>query len=97
MYLNRRVFVMAIYLTPYDAVRGISTHKTGHSVCTNVECLVQLFIISITKTNLYNFDPLKPQLLYSKTGVYKVYIIFLISAQKHRLWVLVLTASARRF
>ena len=26
-----------------------------------------------------------------------VYIIFLISAQKHRLWVLVRTASSRRF
>ena len=34
-------------------------------------------------------------LLYNKTGVYKVYIIVLISAQKHRLWVLVRTASSR--
>ena len=25
----------------------------------------------ITKTRLYNFDPLKPRLLYSKTGVYR--------------------------
>ena len=40
--------------------------------------------------------PLNPT-LHSKTGVYRVYIIFLISAQKHRLWVLVRTASARRF
>ena len=44
----------------------------------------------IMKTYLYNFDPLKPNVyIYSKTGVYKVYIVFLISAQKHRLWVLV--------
>ena len=28
-------------------------------------------IFNITKTYLYNFDPLKIQLLYSKTGVYK--------------------------
>ena len=41
-------------------------------------CTVYSFI---TKTYLYNFDPLKP-LLYSKTGVTGVYIIFLISAQK---------------
>ena len=32
-----------------------------------------------------------------KLGFTGVYIIFLISAQKHRLWVLVRTASARRF
>ena len=36
-------------------------------------------------------------LLYSKTGVTGVYLIFLISAQKHRLWVLVGTASPRWF
>ena len=32
-------------------------------------------------------------LLYSKNGLYSVYIIFLISAQNDRLWVLVSTAS----
>ena len=36
--------------------------------------------------------PSKPS-LYSKTGVYKD----VISAQKHRLWVLVTDASMRRF
>ena len=46
----------------------------------------------ITKTYLYNFDPLK-SLLYSKTGVNWGIHYFLISAQKHRLWVLVRTAS----
>ena len=51
----------------------------------------------ITKTNLYNFDPLKPHFYIVKLGLTGVYIIFLISAQKHRLWVLVRTASARRF
>ena len=48
----------------------------------------------ITKTCLYNFDPLKPQFYIVKLGFTGVYIIFLISAQKHRLWVLVRTASA---
>ena len=51
----------------------------------------------ITKTCLYNFDPLKPHFYIVKPGFTGVYIILLISAQKHRLWVLVRTASARRF
>ena len=51
----------------------------------------------ITKTCLYNFDPLKPHFYIVKLGFTGVYIIFLISAQKHRLWVLVRTASPRRF
>ena len=49
------------------------------------------------KTCLYNFDSLKPQFYIVKLGFIGVYIIFLISAQKHRLWVLVRTASVRRF
>ena len=51
----------------------------------------------ITKTCLYNFDPLKPHCYMVKLGFRGVYIIFLISAQKHRLWVLVRTALSRRF
>ena len=51
----------------------------------------------ITKTYLYNFDPLKPHFYIVKLGFTGVYIIFVISAQKHRLWVLVRTASTRRF
>ena len=42
---------------------------------------------SVTKTYLYNFDPLEPHLYIVKLGFTGVYIIFLISAQKHRLWV----------
>ena len=48
------------------------------------------------KTYLYNFDPLEPHFYIVKLGFTGVNIIFLISAQKHRLWVLVRTASARR-
>ena len=51
----------------------------------------------ITKTCLHNFDPLKPHFYVVKLGLTGVFIIFLISAQKHRLWVSVRTASARRF
>ena len=35
----------------------------------------------ITKTCLYNFDPLKPHFYLVKLGFTGVYIIFLISAQ----------------
>ena len=42
---------------------------------------------------VYNFDPLKPHFYKVKLGFTGVYITFLISAQKHRLWVLVRTAS----
>ena len=38
--------------------------------------------LNITKTCLYNFDPLKPHSYIVKLGVLGVYIIFLISAQK---------------
>ena len=42
-----------------------------------------------TKTRLYNIDPLKPHFYIVKLGFTGVYITVLISAQKHRLWVLV--------
>ena len=45
----------------------------------------------ITKTCLYISDPLKPHFYIVKLGF--TGIIFLISVQKHRLWVLVRTAS----
>ena len=56
-----------------------------------------MFVFVITKTYLYNFDPFKPHFYTVKLGFTGVYIIFLISAQKHRLRVLVRTASSRRF
>ena len=40
-----------------------------------------LTLKSITKTCLYNFDPLKPHFYIVKLGFTGVYIIFLISAQ----------------
>ena len=54
----------------------------------------------ITKTCLYNFDPLKPHLYTVKlgfTGVYIIIFFFFYFYSKHRLWVLVRTASLRRF
>ena len=57
---------------------------------------IQSETLHITETRLYNFDPLKTHCYIVKLGFTGVYIIFLISAQKHRLWVLVRTASPRR-
>ena len=41
---------------------------------------VLLCDVYITKTRLYNFDPLKPNFYTVKLGYTGVYIIFLISA-----------------
>ena len=41
--------------------------------------------------------PLNPTFIYKKTGICRDIPIFFIFATKHRLWVLVRTASARRF
>ena len=51
------------------------------------------FGVNITKLYLYNFDPLKPRFYIVKLGFTWVYVIFLISAQKHGFWVLVRIAS----
>ena len=58
----------------------------------------QLLILFIHQENM-SVKCLLPQtpLLYTKTGVCRGIPIFLIFAPKHRLWVLVRTASARRF
>ena len=72
-----------------------SEKKTG----TGYVARNKAFILAnfITKTCPYNFDPRKPHFYIVKLGFTGVYIIFLISAQKHRLWVLVRTASSRKF
>ena len=59
--------------------------------------IIILSSADITKTCLYNVDPLQPHFYIAKLGFTGVYINFLISAQKHRLWELVRTASPRRF
>ena len=59
-----------------------------------VFCFFSIIIIFlITKTRLYSFDPLKPHFYIVKLGFIGVYIIFLISAKKHGLWVLVRTEA----
>ena len=68
-------------------------HVSSYILETDNICLSDNIIKSfIKKTRLYNFDPLQPHYYIVKLGFTGVYIIFLISAQKHRLWVLVRTA-----
>ena len=51
----------------------------------------------ITKTSLCNEDPLTPHFYIVKLGFTRVIHYFLIFAPKHRLWVLVRTATLRQF
>ena len=75
---------------------GLEPHKTNIPVSVNSPASVP-WKKFITKTCLYNIDPLKPHFYIVKLRFTGVCIIFLIPAQKHRLWVLVRTASSRRF
>ena len=45
-----------------------------------------VFSVHITKTCLYNFDPLKPHFYIVKLGFAGVQVIFLISAQNMDCW-----------
>ena len=78
-------FLCILYTVDYTGLSGNPSQTA---------CVPYFFI---TKTYLYNFDFLKPQFYIVKLGFTGVYIIFLISAQKHRLWVLFRSASARQF
>ena len=86
-----RMFFQVSYNCPIESVEG----KNNRHVTVLGSILKSLNLI--TKTCLYDFDPLKPHFYIVKLGFTGVYIIFLISAQKHILWVLVRTASSRRF
>ena len=55
------------------SIRFSGKNKKNISIC----CLLK----TITKTYLYNFDPLKPHFYIVKLGFTGVYIIFLTSAQ----------------
>ena len=65
-------------------------------ITVKINRFAKMIITSASRKHTYNFDPLKPHFYIEKLGFTGVYIIFLISAQKHRLWVLVRTASSRQ-
>ena len=86
----RRSFTRAISLYKLMDVY-LPIHHTGNTIISVqimriIATSSSVNIHRITKTCLYNFDPLKPHFYIVKLGFTGVYIIFLISAQKHRLW-----------
>ena len=83
-YISKRSLLLSVLRSVY-----ISSYLFRHRYYT--------WNLYITKTCLYYFDPLKPHFYIVKLGFTGVYIICLIFVWKHRLWVLVRTASLRRF
>ena len=67
--------------TPHSAVSDLGLYRMQMSILWDTRHKwVNLLQIYITKTYLYNFDPLKPHFYIVKLGFTGVYIIFLISA-----------------
>ena len=67
---------------PYQTVTDWQELTTETFPPVSENDIINYFII--TKTCQYNFDPLKPHFYIVELGFTGVYIIFLISAQKHR-------------
>ena len=90
---NRPAGTWRSYNVASTSMQRHDVASTLRQRCINVMCplgriwqivLMQVFnvpLVSITKTCLYNFDPLKPHSYIVKLGFTGVYIIFLISAQ----------------
>ena len=64
--------------TPKKAIMAYAGKHDRDQLAYSCSCSVKKFI---TKTCLYNFEPLKPHFYIVKLGFTGVYIIFLISAQ----------------
>ena len=67
------------------------------SFCSKRRLWVHVRTASVTKTSPCIEDPLTPHFYIVKLGFTGVYIVFLIFAQKHRMWVLVRTAPQSMF
>ena len=70
----------------------LSTQRKLWSDWMDAQVNLKVFAGRITKTCLMILTPLNPFFYIVKLGFTGVYSIFIISAQKHRLWVLVRTA-----
>ena len=109
MNCNQNVAQLSFYLNTVPYVQGISVYSVD-SDQTLKKCLfdsdkhneetrflVDSCAITSRKHAYIILTPLKLHFYIVKLGFTGVYVIFLISAQKHRLGVLVRTASARWF
>ena len=80
---TRKLVGFAKTMSPHK----IHCHTNPITICESVppkRCVPTKYIaiqIHITKTCLYNFDPLKPHFYIVKLGFAGVYIIFVISAK----------------
>ena len=72
VFKHRRISIFQSQLVSHLWTRWSSNYFTAWA------CLI---VLDITKTRLYNYDPLKPHFYIVKLGFTVVYIIFLISAQ----------------
>ena len=92
-----------IYLVWFSSERYDENHVPEQETENKLHVMLCLISVknklsaNITKTYLYDFDPHKPHFYTVKLGFTGVYIMFLILAQKHRLWVLIRTALPRQF
>ena len=82
IFLKHSYFYKLVWMFSEDSDQLVRLH----SLIILRHTLYQLYCFRITKTRLYIFDPLKPHFYIVKLGFTGVYIIFLIFAQKHRLW-----------
>ena len=79
-YLKMRFVLVIWYITSRKHAYKFRWEDSYEVVSENEVCTSYL-IHYITKTCLYNFDPLKPHFYIVKLGFTGVYIIFHISAQ----------------
>ena len=87
---------------PYHILAIDDSDQSALSVQSNIDFLCLSVHSTIPNDSTHhqayiNLTSLKPHFYIVKLGFTGVYIIFLILLKKHRLWVLVRTASARRF
>ena len=78
----------------------IQIRQIHQNLCTTMpkyDSNVGIFLHDHQENMPVKYIPPSTPILYRKTGVCRGIPIFLIFAPKHRLWVLVRTASARRF
>ena len=96
-YFSMKTYVLGSHWNHIDKGIPMSAHNIIMLAWRNNWCQISMAQPSVTKTCLYNFDPLKPHFYIVKLGFTRVHIIFLISAQKHRLWVFIRTVLLRWF
>ena len=75
------LFPKAILFDFYNTNLKANYNKTCIMISKGRNFTAFTWLVAITKTCLYNFDPLKPHFYIVKLGFTRVYIIFVISAK----------------